>query len=417
MLHRYKKSLTSLFASIHELQKEPIENRMMALEIQEQLLRRIGKAERQIRQSKLSYKNCKAALGQRITDPAESDRLKKLLGLGEEKIEQQKTLILALRSIGDAIAFIYGDRWDLKKMVEKEDAGFLTGKRGTRLERKVLREAFRMGGTAVMNDLTHTLRHGDITVFRPDIFPPRREQFLLLEMKSGSGGSRQRADRQLAAVKGVLSYLESDRKETEEVIWHRQALQSAPTHHFEDATRLALQLQAGGYVTEQVEPGLHYSCLDIGHPLDSYDGMVPFLVGRSGLEFMLFTVNKFKETHSGYYPFPLCFRDPEVLYRFYNGSFIMMVWLDLGHVNEVARLHGLSVTRTKDNDLYPLQVMPTGEHPFLSGEGFLISYHPLGRLVAEFLRLDWWIENLVLAPVGQAYQQAIAESTGQPPSL
>jgi hypothetical protein len=70
-------------------------------------------------------------------------------------------VISVLRSIGDAIAFIYGNRWDIKQMVMKEESGFITGKRGTRLERKILRKAFEIGATVVMNDLTHTLRHGD----------------------------------------------------------------------------------------------------------------------------------------------------------------------------------------------------------------------------------------------------------------
>ncbi len=408
MLHRYKAGLTALFAKVHELQSEPIQNRMMALEIQEELLRRIGGAERKIRRSRLSNKSCKAALGKRITDIAESDRLKKLLAAGEEKIEQQKTLILALRSIGDAIVFVYGDRWDLKKMVEKEDAGFLSGKRGTRLERKVLRLVFEKGGTAVMNDLTHTMRHGDITVFRPDVWPPGEGKFLLLEMKSGNGGSRQRGDRQLAAINDVLGYLETGKKEEDGFLWVRESLQSDPAHHFDSATRLVKQLPAGGSVTEEVEPGLHYSLLDVGCTPDAYEGMFPFLAGRAS-DFILFSVNDCKKVHLGYYPFPLCFRDPEVLYHFYNGSFVMMICADLAHINAAAQHHGLSVKRTKD-DHFPLHVVPVGQHSFLTEEGFMISFHPLGRLAAEFLRLDWWIENMVLAPVGEAYQQALAEA-------
>ncbi len=87
----------------------------------------------------------------------------------------------------------------------------------------------------------------------------------------------------------------------------------------------------------------------------------------------------------------------------------MMICADLAHINASAQHHGLSVKRTKD-DHFPLHVVPVGQHSFLTEEGFMISFHPLGRLAAEFLRLDWWIENMVLAPVGEAYQQALAEA-------
>ena len=101
----------------------------------------------------------------------QSRELKKLYDAGDTNIDRQKTLISILRSVGDAVAFIYGDRWDLKQLALKQGAGFVTGKRGTRFERKILRRAFALGATVVMNDLTHTLRQGDITVFRPDLWP------------------------------------------------------------------------------------------------------------------------------------------------------------------------------------------------------------------------------------------------------
>jgi hypothetical protein len=117
-----------------------------------------------------------------------------------------------LRSIGGSIVFIYGDRWDLKQMMQKEDSGFFTGKRGTRLERGILRKAFEIGATVVLNDLTHTLRHGDVAVFRPDLWPEGGSPFLLIEAKSGRGGDDGRTARQTAPAKESFSYLSTDRK-------------------------------------------------------------------------------------------------------------------------------------------------------------------------------------------------------------
>lgn len=175
---------------------------MLALEIQEELLKRVGRAEFLIRKTRLANKEIKAKLSRRGNGREESKALKNRYSASETKIAQQKTLLNVLRSVGDAIAFIYGDRWDLKQLAMKEDPGFITSKRGTRLERMILRRSFALGATVVMNDLTHTLRHGDITVFRPDLWPKGESPFLLIEAKSGHGGNIHRAKRQEAAILG-----------------------------------------------------------------------------------------------------------------------------------------------------------------------------------------------------------------------
>jgi hypothetical protein len=114
MLVRYKKGLMELFNSIHELQSDPLGKRLLALELQEKLLKRIGRAEYLITKTRIANKEIKATLSKQGNGREESEALKKRYIAGETKIGQQKTLLCLLRSVGDAIAFIYGDRWDLK---------------------------------------------------------------------------------------------------------------------------------------------------------------------------------------------------------------------------------------------------------------------------------------------------------------
>jgi hypothetical protein len=142
--------------------------RSLALEIQEELLERIGRAERAVRLRRTANTALTKQLSMRGNSRAEARKLKVQNAAGEERIRQQKELLSVLRSIGDAVAFTYGDRWELKQLVWNQEPGFITGKRGTRLERGILRAAFARGAIAVMNDLTHTLRHGDITIFNED---------------------------------------------------------------------------------------------------------------------------------------------------------------------------------------------------------------------------------------------------------
>jgi hypothetical protein len=99
-----------------------------------------------------------------------------------------------LKAIGDGVAFLYLSKWDLKTMVFKEKPGFISGKEGLSLERRVLREAFARGGFAILNDLTTCLRYGDLTV-------PGAEGFMIIELKSGGTGARSdRAKRQVEKI-------------------------------------------------------------------------------------------------------------------------------------------------------------------------------------------------------------------------
>ena len=140
MLARYKRWLVPLFQQVHALQAAPLAGRLLALEIQESLLHRMSRAEWLFRRIRNDNKTLKKELTRRDSTREVSRKIKARYASNNERMEEQKSLLLVLRSIGDCIAFIYGDRWDLKQMVLKEEPGFLTGKSGTRLERKILRE-------------------------------------------------------------------------------------------------------------------------------------------------------------------------------------------------------------------------------------------------------------------------------------
>jgi hypothetical protein len=408
MLTRHKKWLLALFGKVHELHADPLGKRNLALDIQEEILQRMGRTEYLIRQIRGDNKHIKETLAQPGTNREAAREAKARHLAGEERIERQRTVISVLRSIGDAIAFIYGDRWDLKQMVMKEESGHITGKQGTRLERKILRKAFEIGATVVMNDLTHTLRHGDITVFRPDLWPDGGSPFLLIEAKSGRGGDGSRTARQMAAVTRVFNYLSTDKRETEGGLWQRVSLIETPQHHCEKATRMMAKLTHGGWLMEQVEPGLHYLLVDSGYPTANYDAIFRELLA-SGPHFSVLSVNDMKKHQLGYYPFLLCIQDAEALFRFYNGEFVMFVFVNIDYVNLSLAPKGLQVTLTP-NDEYPWQVLSSlGKHSAAESGESLVGFHPIGRLGAEFLRLDWFLQNIVAGPTFDAFEKYRAE--------
>jgi hypothetical protein len=399
MLTRHKKWLIALFQQVQELRANPLEKRMLALDIQEQLLQRIGRAERLIRQIRKNNKSIKKALTHPDTSREAAQQAKACHLAGKDRIEKQKTLISVLRSVGDSIAFIYGDRLDLKQMVMKEELGFVTGKNGSRLERRILRKAFEIGATVVMNDLTHTLRHGDITLFRPDLWPEGGSPVLLIEAKSGRGGDSARTFRQMAATKQIFDYLTTDKREADGGLWQRVSVNEDPQYHFEEVTRMMTSLSHAGWLLQEVEPGLHYALIDCMREVGGYDQIFGGLFSR-GRPFMI-SVNDLKQHHLGYYPFPLSIQNSEALFRFYNGEFVMFVIVDLERVNEALIPHSMEVT-ISGNDEYPWMVSSTAADAVHVISDFYVGFHPIGRLAAEFLRLDWLLENMVSVPVKEA---------------
>jgi hypothetical protein len=249
---------------VHALQANPTGKRLLALEIQEKLLQRIGRAEHVIRRTRKEIDALKCQLAQRGNDRVTSRRIKTERVAREKKIELQKQMLGILRGVGDAIAFIYGDRWDLKQLVKHESSGFITGKRGTRLERRALRHIFHAteDAVAVMNDLTHTLRHGDITVFSPTAFPEGR--FGLIELKSGRTRSNSsRAARQINALEQVSNYLQTDAGQAEDgSTWQRMSIISDPEHHFDAVGRLIAELSGTGWLVREIEPGRNYGIIE-----------------------------------------------------------------------------------------------------------------------------------------------------------
>jgi len=405
MLARYKRWLVPLFQQVHALQAAPLDRRLLALEIQESLLYRMSRAEWLLRRIRNDNKALKKELTRRDLTREVSRKIKARYASNNERMEEQKDLLVVLRSIGDCIAFIYGDRWDLKQMVLKEEPGFLTGKSGTRLERKILREAFAAGATVVMNDLTHTLRFGDITLFRPDLWPDGGSPFVWFEVKSGRGGDASRMLRQQAASEHIGNYLATDRREADGGVYQRVELLNEPVYHFEVVSRLMSTLPRGGWLLEEIEPGLHYILIDGERKQEGYEEIFGSVLKQS--RSFLLNVNEMKQLQRGYYPFPLSISDPEAFYRFLNGEFVMFVVVDLDQVNR--QLSGRSVTvSASDLEGYPWKVsLDDPDIPVELRESF-VGLHPIGRLAAEFISLAWLVENLVSSPIQSAMEDYLA---------
>jgi hypothetical protein len=406
MLGRYKKSLISLFRRVHELEADRVGNRLLALEIQEELLARITHAERRIRKARAANVQVKRSRTQRGNTRDASARLKAMHQRGFDYVSGQKSLIMALRTIGDAVAFIYGDRHELKQLARAEDAGFITGKQGTRLERAILRASFQWGATVVMNDLTNNLRHGDITIFRPDLWPDGDSPIMLFEVKSGRGGNRQRAERQQQAAKEIMSYIHTDQRETEEGRYLRIETKERSQHHFEAITRLVKNLPAKGWSAAEIEPGLHYLVISCEAPNDIISQAFESLKGTER-QWLVMDVNNFKGSALGYYPFPLCILDAGCLFGFYNGEFVINVLVGMHHVNQVVAAKNIGIELT--DDAWKIVSLESNDG---WGERY-VTPRAVGQLAAEFLSLRWFIDHILLGQMTETMSRLFQEQAAR----
>jgi len=119
MLKYYKHSAINLLGKVHELREKPLEKRELGLEIQESLIKKVFHIEKRIREFNELIKQNKVRLGTKQTPPLakkESARLKDDITKYRKAKEDCEYVLNLFWSIGDALAFIYISRWDIKPM-------------------------------------------------------------------------------------------------------------------------------------------------------------------------------------------------------------------------------------------------------------------------------------------------------------
>jgi hypothetical protein len=397
MFHRSKRGLIALFEKVYELRRDPVGRRMLALDIQEELFRRVTRAERRVRSLRDENRSLKAKLATRGLDRDEARALKQNVTINLDHMDEAKHHLQLCRDVGDAVGFIYANRWDVKPLSNREHAGLLTGKRGARLERAVLREVFRLGKEAILNDLTNSFRFGDITVFLGE------GVFSIMEVKSGRGGNKSRAERQKEAIDGVLGYINTDERNLDGGLLIRRAPPCQASYHVDTINRLLSIATQRGWVHEEVEHGLHYFIID-GEDETPMDEVLSALVSCRP---MLIFVNNQKYTGCSYFPFLLSFEDPETAFKFYSGETVILVAVDMNHVANVLASRDFKLHITGEPN-WPWEIEWLGAGKSISENNRIkVGGHIIGRLGAEFLSLEWLLQYAIHTPFSESHSSSV----------
>jgi hypothetical protein len=386
MLSEHRSTLLSLFESLQRLRTDPYGRAREVWAIQNTLIEQISAAEGRIRNAK----QLAAALRKQLSTPQplrltkdQAREVKEAIVSQDEAVEAEERLIEIFRDVGDGLAFTYIDKWDIKPMAFKESPGFLSGKDGLSAELAIVSKAFDLGGIALLNDLTHCLRYGDVTLIR-------NAEFAIVEAKSGRTLT-QRGKRQLAANDKIREYLQTDR-----VVglygfdheFHRVGLAHPEVTHAPTLQAMIDEAFERGGCYRQVEPGLHYMV----NADEDIEGFMPAREAINGKAYVCM-VNMLKRDNTAYYPFTLSIANPEHLYAFYNGEFVITVAVELDYVSRYFKSRGFSVSFHHDDPWFLTVAKDEPSAEELSG--LKISAHMWDRIFAEFVSIGWLLTEIV----------------------
>lgn len=399
LMSNYKPSLINLFSRVQAVRSRPLECRKDCLVIQEDLLRRVIYVEKRIKSLRLQIKELRrlqAGKGSVRVSGTESRSVKADIERKRQLIEQYKGILYILKSIGDALAFIYISKWDIKPMTFKENAGHVHGKEGLKHELALLRQVYEVEDTlAIMNDLTNSLRYGDLTIVGEEFFIP-------VEVKS-SGRPNQRRKRQEAKLEKMMSYLSEDRtvglyELPAEFV--RSSLLVGEKDHVDVLNKVIGEAYRDGFAFSKVEEGLYYWVVVEGHPdgwheeSDHPGGFNLLLDEFEGKEPYFFFVNQSKFDTLGRYPYTLSIRDPQALFDFYSEQLNLNVIVDIAVMSAKFACHNLEVTLVEDENVMLIIKNTDSDMAEERFDTMAVSRHLFERVAYEFLSLDWFVEEI-----------------------
>jgi hypothetical protein len=349
-------------------------------ELQKLLLVEIVRAEKKIRDLKSELRSIQETGG---------SAAKKRSQYLKNRVEGFRKCAYIWRCFGDAIAFLYMDKFALKQTYystentnPKQGAGFIAHKEGLLNEIAFLEVIFAEGISALLVDLTNTIRYGDVCLMGAD-------DPYLIEVKA-SKSRNSRSKKQKRSLEKLHTFLKTDKAQgmrgfSGEM---RRQTNTLPERTYADQINKCITeaLKVGRAIC-QPESGLHY----IVTRHDSFDA--DELLGSLNLKApWVFILNDFKRDKSWapYLPFTLSIENREHLWGFIQGKIFIIVLVEVDTFPQIAIDHGYSAKFDRENENFPLRIEIAGMDD-LAG----VSSHMLKRAGMEFVSPEWLVLNSI----------------------
>ncbi|MDM1499046.1 hypothetical protein [Myroides odoratimimus] len=384
MIGYYKRSVIQILSDIHRIKSNPFDNINEWKKIQENLIDRTFTIEKRILSYKKEKKECNINRKNpnNILSKEESNKIKKRIAHIDYLLDEYNFTLKVFKDIGDSLAFTFIDKYDIKPQNFKESAGFMFGKKGFINEKKCFNMAFKNGSIAIMNDLTSSLKYGDIMIVFPE------GSYIPVEVKS-SNSYNERLQRQNEKAKKIFNYIDKD--ETDELYdikgnIRRVSMVSNEINYIEDLNELIVKSKVNNSAYKTIEKGLNYLVTYKDIPDTEY------LFKNMSKPIVLF-VNSFKLINQAYYPFSLSIKDPENYFSFINGECLIVVAIDYDVIHDISEKYGFKCVYLEEDsngNIFYFENKYPSENKI---SHFYMSAHYFYRIATEFLSLEWVFKN------------------------
>ncbi|WP_404292147.1 hypothetical protein ACD578_07915 [Microvirga sp. RSM25] len=378
MLGYRRKSFRAAHSFLAELRAEP-SNFDALWSLQRLLIREIRRVEERIRASKKELKSLELV----SSDKGSERRISYLIN----RVERLRSLNFVWKCFGDAVAFLYMDKFALKQTYystygssPKQDAGFLTDKEGFEAELALLEKALADGFPALLVDLTNTIRHGDVCLM---IGPDPH----LVEVKTGRKLDK-RGKKQAKSIEQLHDFFESDvahgLRGMREI--YRVEYQGSDQSYAIEINNCIEKAYETGSALINPETGLYFLAITDDQPLGKLFQQID--VRRPWVLYL----NQFKANRNWmpYYPFSLTIRTERHLYDFFRGELHLLTVIDVEALRDLAAEKGF-IANFDPSDLdTPFKLTKPG----ITGRAG-ISAHLLKRIGLEFTSPRWIVDGVI----------------------
>lgn len=382
MIGYYKRSLIHLLEEVKRASIDPYCNGKIWYTVQLIIINKIIYLEQKIR---VKVKEIKELNFQR-KDPSnklskeESKRVKTKLNKLDKQIEDLRFVIKSYQSIGDAIAFTFINKFDIKPQNFKQSAGFISAKDGLKRELEIFKDIYKNDMLAIFNDITSVLKYADITFIDEDGTIP-------IEVKS-SNFENSRVIRQRENAKKIFDYIDGDITENlygKTGVTHRVNLKNKQKYYSKEVNFLIEKSKESGNSIIQVEKGQYYFVsrkFDYGFMNDNFSKLKnPVII----------SVNDYLFCGQGYYPFSLSISSPENYIDFLMGKYVIFQIIDLDILAAECNRNGYKFEMTNDSE-YGFELLSNKKK---EDWPIKISNHYFMRSVTEFVSIKCLIEESI----------------------
>jgi len=381
-----------LHAMLKKLERD-VDSISLLADSQFAIIRNIKTDERNVAKLKRERSALKVQLNTRGGTKEQSQLVKLRIAEIDARIKRLNIQIYYWRCFGDAIVYLYIDAsaiktlfYELDSLSPRRTAGYLGGKKGHRLELRILRHLHNDGVPALLSDSTNVIRYGDLCLLvSSDPF--------VIEVKS-SKQDNDRCRRQIASLQRISDFFITDNIPLLRGLGPGVRVQTptAQISYQSDLKSILEEALSSGSVMVELEQGM--SLLVARSEADIQELIMQIPVENDDqLILCNWNAYKYRQDWLPFKPFLQAFDTASHFKAMIDDKIALVVAINLTALARHARTKGLRV-EILDDQYFILELSDLDSDPALSETlRCRVSYFYLNRALLELTSASWLIEN------------------------